>query len=153
MRHISFQYAARLCAFVTYYLPWFLLARIMIPKAVEGGFKERLWVLSILPSAWVSDSVSVHLGFPWCPLSVTQWERPVLLQTAQWLGAWGISFFLVFFNLCQYLHHLLVRRQNSKGGIFGNFCPDFYLAFALRIHAKPLFSFPIIQQVQKKNIK
>ena len=137
MRHISFSGMLLACVLLSlYHLPWFLLARVLIPKAVEGGFKKRVMVLLILPSAWVVVEwlrCQFTLGFPWCPLSVTQWERPVLLQTAQWLGAWGVSFFLVFFNLsiCSYLHHLLVRRQNSKGGIFGNMCPDFYLAILL----------------------
>ncbi|MBT3668046.1 MAG: apolipoprotein N-acyltransferase [Opitutae bacterium] len=148
MRHISFSGMLMACVLLSlYYLPWFLLARVLIPKAIEGGFRHRFLILIILPSAWVSVEwlrCQFTLGFPWCPLSVTQWERPVLLQTAQWLGAWGISFFLVFLNLslCSYLHHLLVRRQNSKGGIFGNICPDFYLAILLFVFMlSPFFLF------------
>ncbi len=119
-----------------YYLPWFVLARILIPWALGGSFINRLVTIFGLSFAWVSMEwlrCQFTLGFPWCPLSITQWERPVLLQTSQWFGAWIVSFFLIFFNLClgSYVHHLLIRRRQSKSGMFGSFCPDFYLAILL----------------------
>ena len=148
MRHISLGGLLSACTLLSlYYLPWFLLARILVPRAATGTFKIRLLILLILPSAWVSIEwlrCQFTLGFPWCPLSVTQWERPVLLQTAQWLGSWGVSFFLVLFNLClcSYVHHLLVRRRESSGGILGNICPDFYLAIIVFVFmVSPFFLF------------
>ena len=148
MRHISLGGLLSACTLLSlYYLPWFLLARILVPRAATGTFKIRLLILLILPSAWVSMEwlrCQFTLGFPWCPLSVTQWERPVLLQTAQWLGSWGVSFFLVLFNLClcSYVHHLLVRRRESSGGILGNICPDFYLAIIVFVFmVSPFFLF------------
>jgi apolipoprotein N-acyltransferase len=148
MRHISFGGLLSACILLSlYHLPWFLLARILVPRAATSSFKYRFLILLILPSAWVSMEwlrCQFTLGFPWCPLSVTQWQRPILLQTSQWLGSWGVSFFLVLFNLClsSYLHHLLVRRRESKRGVLGNICPDFYLAMIVFVFmVSPFFLF------------
>lgn len=130
-----------------YQLPWFFLARILIPYSLERGFKGRFLTIVSLSCTWVAIEwvrCQFTLGFPWCPLSVTQWERPILLQTAQWFGGWVVSFFLVFFNLClgSYVHHLLVRRKQSSSGVFGNICPDFYLAILLFVFMlSPFFLF------------
>lgn len=161
MRHISFGGLFSACILLSIYnLPWFLLARILVPRAAASSFKCRFLILLVLPSAWVSMEwlrCQFTLGFPWCPLSVTQWERPILLQTSQWIGSWGVSFFLVLFNLClsSYLHHILVRRRKSTGGIFGNICPDFYLAIVVFIFmVSPFFLFKndISSDRQKFNV-
>ena len=100
MRHISLSGLFLASILLSLYnLPWFWLARMLIPTAIAGGFKYRFLTLIILPSAWVSVEwlrCQFTLGFPWCPLSITQWERPVLLQTAQWLGGGEFLFFLFF---------------------------------------------------------
>lgn len=148
MRHISIGGLFSTSMILSiYFLPWFILARLMTPWALRGAFKSRILTIIGLSSAWVSIEwlrCQFTLGFPWCPLSVTQWERPVLLQTAQWLGSWGVSFFLVLFNLClcSYLHHLLVRRKEMRRGLMGNVCPDFYLAILVFIFMlSPFFLF------------
>jgi len=134
MRHISLGGMLTACMLLSvYFLPWFLLARLLVPSSLGSGFRSRIISIIGLSCAWVSMEwlrCQFTLGFPWCPLSVTQWQRPVLLQNAQWFGSWIVSFFLVFFNLClcSYIHHLLVRRRNSSSGVFSNICPDFYLA-------------------------
>ena len=115
-----------------YLLPWFLVARMMINYGLSQSFLKRFFFLITLPAVWVSIEwlrCQFTLGFPWCPLSVTQWERPIILQALAWCGAWSLSFFLIFFNLCigSYLHHLLVRRRLVRSGVFSSFCPDFYL--------------------------
>ena len=119
-----------------YNLPWFLLARRLLPMALEAGFAERLFTMSALSAAWVAIEwarCQFTLGFPWCPLSVTQWERPAILQTLPWTGAWSVSFFLVFFNLslASYAHHLLVRRRKRTGGVLSSLCPDLYAGILL----------------------
>ena len=43
---------------------------------------------------WVRSLFS--FGFPWCPLSVTQWERPAILQLVPFFGGWIVSFFSNF---------------------------------------------------------
>ena len=137
MRHITLEgmiLASMLLS--VYYLPWFMLARQWVSYALNQSFSKRLLYLICLPAAWVAMEwirCQFTLGFPWCPLSVTQWERPMILQVLPWTGAWGLSFFLVCFNLCigSYLHHLLVRRRLSVGGFLSSFCPDFYFGIGL----------------------
>lgn len=130
-----------------YNLPWFLMAGKLIPRAIKGGFRSRIATMIGLSAVWVSIEWvrgQFTLGFPWCPLSVTQWERPAILQTLPWTGAWSVSFFLVFFNLtlASYLHHLLVRRRNRQGGAFSSFCPDFYVGILLFVlMVSPFFLF------------
>ncbi len=148
MRHISAAGMLMACILLSlYHLPWFLLTRFLVPIAAQSKFLIRFLIFLILPAAWVSMEwlrCQFTLGFPWCPLSVTQWERPVLLQTSQWLGSWGVSFFLVLFNLglASYLHHLLIRRRLGKGGVLGNFCPDFYFVLIVFIFmVSPFFLF------------
>jgi apolipoprotein N-acyltransferase len=137
IRHITLP--GMICAtflLSLYNLLWFLLARRLIPQAMKGGFPARLLAMIGLSSAWVVIEwarCQFTLGFPWCPLSVTQWERPAILQMLPWTGAWSVSFFLVFFNLslASYVHHLLVRRRSAKGGMLSSFCPDFYAGILL----------------------
>ena len=112
---------------------WFLVARSWIERIDLLGFPQRFLVIMGLSCLWVSIEwirTLFTLGFPWCPLSVSQWERPVLLQAAWHGGSWTISFFLIFFNLCigSYLHHLLVRRHKTKGFLIRSICPDLYIA-------------------------
>lgn len=66
-------------------------------------------------------------GFPWAPLALSQWERPVVLQIAAWSGAYGVSFLLIFFNLClaQTLQHRFMRRERKLW--MGWFSPDLYV--------------------------
>ena len=137
IRHVTFPGMLMACVLLSVYnLPWFLLAAKVVPWALRNGFKSRLQVMIWLSATWVTLEWirgQFTLGFPWCPLSVTQWERPAILQTLPWTGAWSVSFFLVFFNmaLASYLHHLLVRRRVARGGFLSSFCPDFYAAVAL----------------------
>ena len=69
-------------------------------------------------------------GFPWLPLAASQWIQPVFLQLCEWTGAWGVSFLLVFINLCAagYLRSLyalirpgtpsLTQKRVRVGGAF-----------------------------------
>ena len=54
-------------------------------------------------------------GFPWLPLSASQWERPSILQIAAFTGAYGVSFVLVAFNIgfAAYGHRLF--REGERG--------------------------------------
>ena len=139
MRHVTLEgMVVTAIMLSTYNLPWFWLSRKAIDFALNQKFGKRLIYLAVLPSAWVSlewARCQFTLGFPWCPLSVTQWERPVMIQVASYTGSWGISFFLIFFNLCvgSYLHHLIIRRKGLNTGKFSSFCPDFYLGILLFI--------------------
>lgn len=137
MRHVSpggMWFATFLLS--CYNLPWFLAARFMYERFSTGGFISRFLVILGLSCFWVFIEWArtlFTLGFPWCPLSVTQWERPVILQVAYFSGGWSVSFFLVFFNLCvgSYIHHILIRRRTAKGFIERSICPDLYLGLLL----------------------
>ncbi len=69
-------------------------------------------------------------GFPWAPLSISQWQRPVVLQIAAWTGAYGVSFLLIFFNLCiaQTIRQRIVRRKSAL--FMGLLSPDLYLGLS-----------------------
>jgi len=147
LRHVTFSGLSLGSLLLSgYLLIWFLFARRLIPRGLEAGFGTRLLVMLSLASAWTAiewGRSQFALGFPWCPLSVSQWQRPALLQISEWTGGWAISFFLVFFNLCvaSYLHHLLVRRRRTKSkGIANNMCPDVYVGLAcLAVMLSPVF--------------
>ena len=101
MRHITLEgMLLASCLLSVYYLPWFLLARVYIVWS-ESILWQTVDFLICLPAlgSYRMASLSVHSGF-WCPLSVTQWERPMILQSVAWCGSWCVSFFLVTFNLC-----------------------------------------------------
>ena len=140
LRHITFPGLCLGSLLLSGYLViWFLVARWLIPRALEAGFGTRLLVMLSLASVWTVTEWArsqFALGFPWCPLSVSQWQRPAVLQISEWTGGWAISFFLVFFNICiaSYLHHLLVRRRKSgRTGIAANMCPDFYVGLGFLV--------------------
>lgn len=137
MRHVSFGGMCTATFLLScYHAVWFLFVRAWYPHFAQGSFSVRLLVLVGLSALWVAiewGRTLFTLGFPWCPLSASQWERPVLLQTAYFGGAWTVSFFLVFFNLClgSYLHHLFVRRRRAHGFFNRSICPELYLGLSL----------------------
>ena len=93
-----------------YHMPWFLIARTWVPAAIGLSFPRRVLFILGLSSCWVIIEwmrCQFTLGFPWCPLSATQWERPAILQAVPYVGAWGVSFVLaglsevVFMGICE----------------------------------------------------
>lgn len=79
-----------------------------------------LWVVLEHLRGWV------FTGFPWLPLSASQWSRPIMLQSAAFLGAWGVSFSLVLLNAGVAAYSIRIveySRSRSK-----KVCPEFYLA-------------------------
>jgi apolipoprotein N-acyltransferase len=122
---------------------WFLAARaVLAPAAAPAAAGGRgsaplpapgLVALAGLAGLWVVlEWVRTWLftGFPWLPLASTQWERPVMLASAPWAGAYGPTFLLALFNL-GLAGHLdgLRRRREERGGWFS---PSITLAlFAL----------------------
>ncbi len=70
---------------------------------LSGPARLRIFSILGLAAFWVVLEWLrgwLFTGFPWLPLSVSQWVQPAMLQLAQWTGGWGISFVLVFINLC-----------------------------------------------------
>ncbi|MGZ0656476.1 apolipoprotein N-acyltransferase [Coraliomargarita sp. W4R72] len=112
---------------------WLWLVRVLLPGLLNRNIVMRVLGFAGLAGAWVVLEWSrtwLLWGFPWAPLSLSQWERPVVLQIAAWSGAYGVSFLLIFFNLCaaQTLRHRLVRRERKMWT--GWFSPDLYLGMA-----------------------
>ena len=97
---------------------WYLAVWWTMPRMQPHGSLMRvvgvlglagLWVLTEWTRTWLLG------GFPWLPLSVSQWERSILLQIASFTGAYGVSFILITFNLgfAVYAHRLL--REKHRG--------------------------------------
>ncbi|MFU8848177.1 MAG: apolipoprotein N-acyltransferase [Opitutales bacterium] len=114
-----------------FFLLWLSFARLLVPRIWGRGFAIRLLGFAGLAGFWVLLEWlrSWFLwGFPWAPLALSHWERPVVLQIAAWTGAYGVSFLLIFFNCCvaQTLRHRIVRQERKMW--MGWFSPDLYLA-------------------------
>ena len=111
---------------------WLLLLHRIIPRILDKSFIIRILGMCALAGAWVLLEWAREeiLGVQWNTLSSTLWQQPALLQVASVTGAWGLSFFIVFFNLgiAYYVRHLIVRGWNRKS-FFQRFCPEFYILF------------------------
>ena len=113
---------------------WVFLVWWLVPLVANRSFFLRVLVFAGLSGAWVVLEWSrtwLLLGFPWAPLSLSQWERPVVLQIAAWSGAYGVSFLLIYFNFCiaQTLRNRVVQRVRKLWS--GWFSLDLYVAMAL----------------------
>ena len=97
---------------------WYLAVWWVMPRLLgrEPGIRvlavfglAALWVLVEWTRTWLLG------GFPWLPLSVSQWQRPIMLQIASYAGGYAVSFILIFFNcgFAAYAHRLL--RENEIG--------------------------------------
>jgi len=113
------------------FLAWLTGARWLLPRLVERAFPIRLIGFAGVAGAWVLIEWArswLLWGFPWAPLALSQWERPVVLQLSAWTGAYGVSFLLLAFNLC--VAHTLWRRLTARERKTwsGWFSPELYLA-------------------------
>jgi apolipoprotein N-acyltransferase len=81
---------------------WFLAARWMLPCLLGRPAVVRITGILGLAALWVLIEWFrgwIFGGFPWLPLAASQWKMPIMLQMSAYVGAWGISFVLVTFNL------------------------------------------------------
>ncbi len=113
------------------FVAWLSLARWVLPVVAERHFLVRMIGFAGLAGAWVVLEWSrtwLLWGFPWAPLSLSQWSRPVVLQIAAWTGAYGVSFLLIFFNCCvaQTMRNRVVQKERKLWT--GWFSPDLYVA-------------------------
>ncbi len=98
---------------VWYLAVWWAMPRLVVRGSIERIFSifglAALWVLIEWTRTWFLS------GFPWLPLSASQWERLSILQIAAFTGSWGISFVLIAVNLgfAAYAHRLL--REGKSG--------------------------------------
>ncbi|ADE55038.1 apolipoprotein N-acyltransferase [Coraliomargarita akajimensis] len=130
LRHVTFWGTVALAAIQSvFYLSWFVFARWIQPRAVKSVYGRRLFAALALAGAWVVlEWVRTWLfwGFPWAPMALSQWQRPVILQVAAWAGSYGVSFLLLFFNVC--VAQTLWQRATTKERKLwsGWFSPDLY---------------------------
>ncbi|MBC2602194.1 apolipoprotein N-acyltransferase [Puniceicoccus vermicola] len=52
-----------------------------------------VWVLLEWTRSWI------FWGFPWNPVSLSQWNRPAVLSIVSATGGWGLTFLLIWINL------------------------------------------------------
>jgi len=108
---------------------WLMATRHLLVAFADRSFFFRLLGFCGIAGLWVSiEWIRTWFlwGFPWAPLSLSQWERPVVLQIAAWTGAYGLSFLLIFFNcsVAQTLRNRTVQREVKMWT--GWFSPDLY---------------------------
>lgn len=135
LRHVTWLGTVLLSGLMAgFFVIWILFARALLCRIAKRAFPLRVSAFAGLAGAWVVLEWlrSWFLwGFPWAPISLSQWERPVVLQIAAWTGAYGVSFMLIFFNLCvaQTLWNRAVRKERTLWS--GWFSPDLYFGMTL----------------------
>lgn len=116
------------------FMLWVMLVHRLLPLIAARSFAWRALAFASLAGAWVVLEWSrtwLLWGFPWAPLSLSQWQRPVVLQIAAWTGAYGVSFLLIYFNFCiaQTLRNRAVTAKRTLWS--GWFSLDLYLGLTL----------------------
>ena len=120
-----------------FWLAWSWVALRLVRAYCRRPFHLRITVLLGLAAWWVVlewlRSV-LFTGFPWLPLSVSQWQRPLLLQIASITGGYGISFILIAFNLGLGFY-LRILWEHRRATFLKRLSAEFYLALALLLGA------------------
>ena len=135
LRHVTWVGTLLLSGILAlFFVVWMLMAHKLLPLVAKRSFLWRIVAFAGIAGAWVLlEWVRSWFlwGFPWAPLALSQWERPVVLQVAAWTGAYGVSFLLIFFNLCiaQTLWNRISLKERTLWS--GWFSPDLYLGLVL----------------------
>jgi apolipoprotein N-acyltransferase len=123
---------------------WYLAAWWTIPRIAGHQAMIRILVLLGLAALWVMlewlRSI-IFGGLPWLPLSASQWQRPLILQSASVAGAWAVSFVLVYFNLgvAAYAHRIFFEGATG----LRKRSPEFMVALLLLMFS----SFPFLGEI------
>jgi apolipoprotein N-acyltransferase len=123
---------------------WFLAAWWVIPRVAGHQAMIRIIVLLGLAGAWVVLEWLrgvIFGGFPWLPLAASQWQRPLVLQSASVAGAWGVTYLLVFFGLGVAAYANRIFFEGVTG--LRKRSPEFMAALLLLIFA----SFPFVRDI------
>lgn len=120
--------------FAPFHWLWYLLLYRLQPSLAGRAQSPRFVATLAMAGAWVilEWARESSLQVQWNTLSSVLWEQHSLLQPAAYTGAWGLSFYIVLFNVgtALYVRHLLIRTV-GKRTLLQRFCPEFYLVFGL----------------------
>jgi apolipoprotein N-acyltransferase len=123
---------------------WFLAVWWAVPRLAGHTAMTRILALLGLAGLWVVlEWLRGQLfgGFPWLPLAASQWQRPLLLQSASYAGAWSVSWLLVLFNLgaAAYAHRIFFEGATG----LRKRSPEFMVALLLLVSC----SFPFLTEL------
>ena len=124
-------------AMAVFWWAWGWLALRMTRRSKRGSLLCRLMILIGMSALWVvMEWIREFLftGFPWLPLSASQWQRPLLMQIASVTGAKGISFVLIAFNF-GLSYYLYILWNNRKASWLKRLSLEFYLALGFLFSA------------------
>lgn len=116
LKEVSWLALSLLAPFVGVWVGvWYLAVWWAMPRFAGRSLGLRIAGMLALGGLWVLLEWTRHwflTGFPWLPLSASQWQRPMMLQIASYTGAYGISFILVVFNIGfgAYAHRLFFEK-------------------------------------------
>ncbi len=129
-----------------FYFVWLLAVYWVIPRMKTKKALHRMFAVLGLAGLWVVlEWVKTFFlyGFPWLPLSVSQWKNPAILQIAAWTGGYGISFLLILFNITipLFIRHITSRnvRLKNNGRFLKRLCPEFYFTLGCLLLAIMVF--------------
>jgi apolipoprotein N-acyltransferase len=123
---------------------WFLAVWWVVPRLAGHGALIRILGLLGLAGLWViQEWIRSQLfgGFPWLPLAASQWQRPLVLQSASYAGAWAVSFLLVLFGLGSAAYAHRIFYEGATG--LRKRSPEFMVALMLLVFS----SFPFIAEM------
>ncbi len=138
LRHVTYIGTVLLAGCLSlYFILWLSYVRWVLPRLLHQSFLFRLLGFLGIAGTWVVcewlRSILIY-GMPMGPLALTQWQKPVLLQIAAWTGAYGVSFFLIFFNCCMAQTFYNLPASDKKRSIFLRWVKaDFYCAIVALI--------------------
>ena len=135
---------SKLAAFISMIAAVLVLScNTIIIFSIWGHIKKKYNSLDIfiLPFVWVSieylRSYGI-LGFPWINLANTQLDFYYLIQNAEYLGTYGISFWVVLINVLFY--EILFVKKFEKNYLLLTFISPF------------IFGYFILNSIELKNI-
>ena len=138
LRHVTYIGTFLLaCCLSIYFILWMSYVRWALPRLLHQSFVFRVFGFLGIAGTWVVcewlRSILIY-GMPMGPLALSQWQQPALLQIAAWTGAYGVSFFLIFFNCCLAQTFFDLLTTDRRQSIFIRwFKADFYCAIGILI--------------------
>ena len=144
LRHVTLLGPFLLGSFVGLLIgSWYLAVWWVIPRLRGHQAVVRIIALLGLAALWVMLEwlrTVIFGGFPWLTLAASQWQRPLVLQSAAYAGAWSVSFILIYFNLAGAAYAHRVFYEGFSG--LRKRSPEFMVALMLLVSA----SFPFLAE-------